>query len=208
MFRRTDKSERENEPERGRSEDYDRAESRGGVATAEREPEGEHGRREDYDRSESRGGVARAERPRAAEYAHEEEFATTHEQSSGLGRGLLRLLALALAYVLALVMGVLGLRLGFLLMGANPANDFVDSIYNLSDPLAEPFQGISDNKTADSGIFAQDSAGIFEPATAIAMGVYLAIGILVIGLIMLLSSRGSTSSAAETHRGRRAAYEH
>lgn len=173
----------------------------------ERERQREHERRDEYERAESRGGVAVAERPRPTQHA-QEEVVTTERESTGFARGFLRVLALPVAYVLALVMTVLGFRLAFQLMGANPANDFVDFVYDVSGPLAEPFQGIIDNQTADSGIFAQDSAGIFEPATAIAMAVYLAIGILILGLIMILSSGPSRSRAVEHRGGRRTAYEH
>ncbi len=118
------------------------------------------------------------------------------------------MLALPVAYALALVQTVLGFRLAFLLAGANPANDFVDFVYDAGDPLAEPFQGIIANKTADGGLFEQVNPGLFEPATAIAMAAYLAIGVVLLGLILALTSRPSASSVATSQSRHRTAYEH
>jgi uncharacterized protein YggT (Ycf19 family) len=64
------------------------------------------------------------------------------------------------------VFALLATRLGFQLGEANATNNFVDFIYDITGPLVQPFQGISDPRTLDSG-------GIFYPETAIAMGVYL-----------------------------------
>ena len=81
---------------------------------------------------------------------------------------------------LAVVEVILGFRLGFLLAGANPSNGFVDFIYDISDPLAEPFQGIVSNRGVDGGTF--------EPASIIAMLVYLVAGALLIALILATRS--------------------
>src|SRR5437870_5253804 len=81
---------------------------------------------------------------------------------------------------LAAVEVMLGFRLGFLLAGANPSNGFVDFIYDISDPLAEPFQGIVSNRGVDGGTF--------EPASIIAMLVYLVAGALLIALILATRS--------------------
>jgi len=162
---------------------------------------------------ETDGGVATAERPRVSENVSDE--ATVRRQESGGGslmRGLVRaMLVLPLAYALVVVQMFLGLRLAFQIAGANPNNDVVDAAYEVGDPLAEPFQGIIANRTVDSGVLEQVNPGLFEPANAIAMAVYLTIGALVIGLILALtrsSSGGRTAGVVTTRSSERAAYEH
>ncbi len=163
---------------------------------------------DEFERTE-RGRVATAERPQPSVHAREEDVVTTQRGGGSLARGMIRLLALPIAYALALVETVLGFRLAFLLAGANPTNDFVDFVYDAGDPLAEPFQGIIANKTVDSGIFEQVNPGLFEPATTIAMAVCMAIGLVVIGLILMLTRTPSTGKIVESRNSRqRAAYEH
>lgn len=76
---------------------------------------------------------------------------------------------------LAIVETVLAGRLGFLLASANSNNGFVDFIYDVSKPLAEPFQGIVAN------------SGNLEYASAIAMGVYAVAALLLIAALFALA---------------------
>ena len=75
---------------------------------------------------------------------------------------------------------ILGFRLGFLLANANPNNGFVDFIYDISDPLTDPFQSIVSNRSVDGGVF--------EPASVIAMLVYLVAGALLIALVLAMAN--------------------
>ena len=104
---------------------------------------------------------------------------------------------------LAAVEVILGFRLGFLLAGANPSNGFVDFIYDISDPLAEPFQGIVSNRGVDGGTF--------EPASIIAMLVYLVAGALLIALILAMRSglapHGDRVVSSRTRHRERVAHE-
>lgn len=149
-------------------------------------------------------GVAAADRA--------SEAVPAQRRGRGFAKTLVRLLVLPAAYGLAVVETILGFRLAFLMAGANPNNDFVDFIYQSGDPLAEPFQGLLASKTVDGGAFEQASAGVFEPANAIAMGVYMAVGFVLIGLIFLVtrvrSPGGERRDEGSRISNRTAAYEH
>ncbi len=110
----------------------------------------------------------------------EEQVTTATPSASSVARGWISVFAAWIAIALAGVEVILGFRLGFLLAAANPSNGFVDFIYDISDPLAEPFQGIVTNRSVDGGTF--------EPASLIAMLVYLVAGALLIALILAMSS--------------------
>ncbi len=77
--------------------------------------------------------------------------------------------------------GLLALRMGLMMGDANARADFVDFIYNISGPLVHPFQDMMRNRAVDGG-------GIFEPATAIAMGVYLIAALLTIAVLWALAA--------------------
>jgi len=113
----------------------------------------------------------------------EEQVVTATPDSWSVARGWIRVIALWIAVALAVVETVLGFRLGFLLAGANANNGFVDFIYDISDLLAEPFQGIIANEALDGGLF--------EPATVIAMVVYLVAAALLMAAILVLTSAPS-----------------
>jgi hypothetical protein len=127
----------------------------------------------------------------------EEQVTTTTPSAWSVARGWIGVLAAWMAIALAVVEVVLGFRLGFLLAAANPGNGFVDFIYDISDPLAEPFQGIVSNRSVDGGTF--------EPASIIAMLVYLVAGALMIAAVLAMASglapRGDTVVSRRTrHR--------
>ena len=96
----------------------------------------------------------------------------------------------------AVVEAALGFRLGLLLAGANPSNGFVDFIYDVSGPLVYPFEGIVSNGTVDGGVF--------EPASLIAMIVYLVAGLILVAILWVLmagpSPTGERSVASSSTR--------
>jgi hypothetical protein len=111
-------------------------------------------------------------------------------------RGWLGMLAIWAGIALILVETLLGFRLGFQLGEANPANNFVEFIYDTSGPLVQPFEGISSVRELDGG-------GIFEPATAIAMGVYFVAALL---LMLVLWGLTQWPLAGGEYRARRTQY--
>jgi hypothetical protein len=78
--------------------------------------------------------------------------------------------------LLALIDIVIGIRFILKLAGASEGNGFVDFIYNITDPLVRPFEGIFDEQTVGDD-------GIFEPEALIAILVY-AIVALILGAIL------------------------
>ena len=78
----------------------------------------------------------------------EEQVTTTTPSAWSVARGWIGVLAAWIAIALAVVEVVLGFRLGFLLASANPNNGFVDFIYDISDPLTDPFQGYSQTEAS------------------------------------------------------------
>jgi len=128
----------------------------------------------------------------------EEEVVRASPGGWSLARGWVRTLGALVAVVVAILETLLIFRLGFLLTEANPDNSFVNFIYDISKPLAEPFQGIIDNESVNGGVF--------EPATVIAMLVYLIAAILLIAVLLAvtsgLASGGSVVTTRTRHRER------
>ena len=110
----------------------------------------------------------------------EEQVTTATPSGWSVARGWMGFLAAFIGIALAGVEVILGFRLGFLLANANPNNGFVDFIYDISDPLTDPFQGIVSNRSVDGGVF--------EPASVIAMLVYLLAGALLIALVLAMAN--------------------
>jgi len=121
-----------------------------------------------------------------------------------LARGFVRTFGLWVLAALAIVETLLGFRLGFLLAGANSANGFVDFIYDVSKPLANPFGGIATNRTIDGGVF--------ESASLIAMIVYAVGAMLLIAVLWAMTAFPSPtrerSAVTRTRHQERAAHEH
>lgn len=90
-----------------------------------------------------------------------------------------------ISVVFGLVESVVGLRLIFQLIGANPNSDFVSWIYNVSSPLVAPFTTVFGEST--STIQGSIPHSVFEPATLIALVVYGLIGGV---LLRVTASRG------------------
>jgi len=101
-----------------------------------------------------------------------------HSPAGGwnLARGWVRSLSAAVMVALAVVETLLVFRTGFLLAEANSNNGFVNFIYDVSKPLASPFQGI----IADSGNL--------EFASPIAMLVYAVAALLVIAVLFAVTA--------------------
>ena|ERR1700694_3304518 len=94
------------------------------------------------------------------------------------------------------VLTLLAFGLGFEMGNANPANNFVDFIYDITGPLIRPFQGIANARTLDSG-------GIFHPETAIALGIYLVATALVIMAMRTLAAMVAVADEGPVvHRSR------
>lgn len=115
-----------------------------------------------------------------------------------VARGWVRTLSAWIGLALLFVETLLAFRLGFLLANANPNNDFVDLIYDASAPLIDPFEGIASESAAGDGIF--------EPATLIAMIVYLVAALLLIFLIWTVTA--GPSAAGERRIARRSSLTH
>jgi len=101
-----------------------------------------------------------------------------HSPAGGwnLARGWVRSLGAVIMASLAIVETLLVFRLGFLLADANSNNGFVNFIYDVSKPLAAPFQGI----IADSGNL--------EFAAPIAMVVYAVAALLLIAVLYAVTA--------------------
>jgi hypothetical protein len=107
-------------------------------------------------------------------------YGTHNERWPWAVRGIGRMLSLWVLLAIAIVETALSFRLGFFLADANRTG-FVDFIYDITGPLVGPFQGIAAVRDVEN-------AGMFEPATVIAMIVYLVAALLLIAVINLLTS--------------------
>lgn len=86
----------------------------------------------------------------------------------------------AIWFIVGVIEVLLGLRFVLKLLGANPNSGFVDFIYSLSDVFVAPFKGIFSTATANGDVV----KSLFEPATLVAMLIYLLLGW---GLVKLLT---------------------
>ncbi len=126
--------------------------------------------------------TAVADRPIARDDSVVEEQ-VVHSSAGGwnLARGWVRSLGAVILVGLAVIETLLVCRLGFLLAEANPNNGFVNFIYDVSKPLAEPFQGIVAN------------SGNLEYASIIAMGVYAVAALLLIAALFAITAGPSAA---------------
>jgi uncharacterized protein YggT (Ycf19 family) len=111
------------------------------------------------------------------------EKQVVHSPAGGwnLARGWVRSLGAVILAALAVVETLLVFRLGFLLANANSNNGFVNFIYDISKPLAAPFQGI----VADTGNL--------EYASPIAMVAYAVAALLLIAVLFAITSGPSAA---------------
>jgi uncharacterized protein YggT (Ycf19 family) len=133
-------------------------------------------------RDDNGQGSAVADRSIARDDSVVEEQ-VVHSPAGGwnLARGWVRSLGAAILVALAIVETLLVFRVGFLMAKANASNSFVNFIYDLSKPLASPFQGI----VADSGNL--------EWASPIAMGVYAIAALLLIAVLFAVTAGPSAA---------------
>jgi len=135
------------------------------------------------------------------EVVGEEEVVQAYPDPWHLVRGVVYTFTLWIGVAITVIEVLLGFRLGFLLASSNPSNGFVNFIYDRSGPLVEPFDGIFSNRTAGDGVF--------EPATLLAMIVYLVAALL---LVMVLRTATTFPSPAgvttREHRRARRLTEH
>lgn len=82
-------------------------------------------------------------------------------------------------FVLGVIEVLIGFRLIFKLLGANPENGFVAFLYSMSGIFTAPFSGIFD-PFVSTGLSAKS---VFEPAAVIGMAVY---AVLAWGLVSLV----------------------
>ena len=141
-------------------------------------------RRQDEETADGSGQrTATAEdRPIARDESVVEEQ-VVHSSAGGwnLARGWVRSLGAVILVALAVVETLLVGRLAFLLAEANATNGFVNFIYDVSKPLAEPFQGIVAN------------SGNLEYASPIAMVVYAVAALLLIAALFAITSGPSAA---------------
>src|SRR5437867_3665729 len=108
---------------------------------------------EEVEHDDRRSGTILSELlPAAMRATNDETIAEERVERAGrwhTTRGFARTFGLWILAALAITETLLGFRLGFLLAGANPANGFVDFIYDFSGPLADPFGGIKANQAVD-----------------------------------------------------------
>ena len=136
-------------------------------------------RRQDEEMAdESEQRPAAEDRPIARDDSVVEEQ-VVHSPAGGwnLARGWVRSLGAVILVALAVVETLLVFRLGFLLAEANSSNGFVNFIYDVSKPLAAPFQGIVAN------------SGNLEYASPIAMVVYAVAALLLIAVLFAITCR-------------------
>lgn len=92
-------------------------------------------------------------------------------------------------YFIYFVFGVLEILLAFRfvlkLFGANPSSGFVDFIYNLSAIFVAPFAGIFNTSLANGDVV----TSVFEPATIVALIVYMLLAWGIVALINVISGR-------------------
>jgi YGGT family len=178
-------------------------------STEEVEDDRGHRATGDHDDGHGRRVTTVEEEPHAsgldAERSGEEVVTSSSPGAASIARRLMATLALFCGIGIAVVETLLGFRLAFLLTEANAANGFVDFIYDVTKPLVEPFQGIIANDTLNNG-------GVFEPATVIAMVVYLLVAVLVIAVILAAASGmgpdRDTLVTSRSRRSERAAHDH
>ena len=88
-------------------------------------------------------------------------------------------------YTLALFEILLGIRLGFRFLGANPQAPIVDFLYTLTDVISSPFQGIFSDIQTKGG-------GVFDLVTVATMIGYPVLVYLLVELVHLITKKDSS----------------
>ena len=132
---------------------------------------------------------------RDTEVIAEEEVVQSHANPWDMARGWIRASGLWVMVALGIVETLLAFRLAFQLAGANPNNDFVDLIYDLTGPMVNPFEGIVSVRSVANGVF--------EPATAIAMAVFFLAAIVLIAALWTVTAFSWPVDRSVTTRSQR-----
>ena len=100
-------------------------------------------------------------------------------------------------FVLGVLEVIMGLRFVFRLLGANPDNDFVRVLYDLSLMFVTPFNGIFNDQTIGR-------TGVFEISTLIAMLIYalIAWGLVALGRVIFAPSLTDDQRVIQPRRSR------
>jgi hypothetical protein len=98
-----------------------------------------------------------------------------------------------LVVALASVEVLLAFRFGFLLVGANRENGFVDIVYSLSKPLVAAFTGIVSGSKLGSGTI--------DPSVLIAMAAYFAGALVLMSLTWAIWVTGRAHDRLASRRG-------
>lgn len=100
--------------------------------------------------------------------------------------------AQAASLVFGVVIALIAIRFAMLLFGANPAAGFTTFVYDITNPLVAPFEGIFGAPTLETGVF--------DPASLVAIVVYALVAWLVAGVIRLVSSDTRSDIRSRTRR--------
>lgn len=83
-------------------------------------------------------------------------------------------------FVITLICSLIAFRFALKILGASPQAEFVSFIYGVTAPLVAPFRGIFPD--TGQGFF------IFEPASLVAIVVYLLLGWALVALVRILTA--------------------
>ena len=86
-------------------------------------------------------------------------------------------------FVVGVVEVLLGFRFILKLLGANPGSGFVTFIYSLSEIFVLPFRGIFHGDVVPGN----ETRGLLEPSTLVAMLVYLVVAVGIIELVKIVT---------------------
>lgn len=112
-------------------------------------------------------------------------------------RSMLDRISSILWFFCGLIAIMLGLRVAFKLLEANPESGFVDFVYGFTNPFVRPFEGIFATPSSDGSVL--DSAAL------LAMVIYAIATWLIVRLLWLLLDKpetGARRSVSEYHRDR------
>jgi hypothetical protein len=118
------------------------------------------------------------------------EEAVSHGDSWYATRGAVRSVQMIIAVITLALESLLAFRFVFLLTGANANNGFVDFIYDSTNWLVDPFEGIANTSEVNGGVF--------DPATLIAMAVVMVVAALVVLALSALTTYPGSGTHATT----------
>ena len=98
-------------------------------------------------------------------------------------------------YILGVLEVLLGFRLIFKLLGANPNSGLVSFVYSITKVFLAPFTAIFRSATTE-GI---ETKAVLEPSTIIAMLVYALIAWGIVKIIIIMRGHNEEQSSKEQH---------